>query len=103
MCKEHANCSFEFVIGRRRGNGMFAVKRVVAKHCGERRDTRARDGRTWKKRRAAGKLDNMIVLVRTKQEKPTPADVVKTAATQLGEVVPYMHQETRTCIEHRIL
>ena len=69
---------------------MFAVKRVVAKHCGERRDTRARDGRAWKKRHA-GKLDNMIVqVVRTKQEKPTPADVVKTAVTQLGEVVPYM-------------
>ena len=48
MCKEHVNCSFEFVIGRRRGDGMFAVKRVVAKQCGERRDTRARDGRAWK-------------------------------------------------------
>ena len=70
---------------------MFAVKRLVGRHCGERRDTRARDGRAWKKRRA-GKLDNMIVqVIRTKHDKPTPADVVKTAATQLGEVVPYMN------------
>jgi hypothetical protein len=70
---------------------MFAVKRIIGKHCGERRGTCARDGRSWKKRRA-GKLDNMIVQVlRTKQQKPTPADVVKTAATQMGEVVSYMN------------
>ena len=89
-CKEHVNCCFEFVIGRRRGDGMFAVKRIVGKHCGERRGALARGGRLWKKRRA-GKLNNMIVQVlRTKQQKPTPADIVKTAATQMGEVVPYM-------------
>jgi hypothetical protein len=89
-CKEHVNCSFEVIIGRRRGDGMFAVKKLLGKHSGERRDTLARGGRLWKKRRA-GKLDNMIVQVlRTKQQKPTPADVVKTAATHMGEVVPYM-------------
>jgi hypothetical protein len=44
MCKEHVKCSFEIIIGRRRGNGMFAVKQVVGKHCGERCNTRARDG-----------------------------------------------------------
>ena len=32
----------------------------------------------------------IVQVVRTKQEKPTPPDVVKMAATQLGEVVPYM-------------
>ena len=68
---------------------MFAVKRLVGRHCGERRDTRACDGQAWKKRRA-GKLDNMILqVIQTKQDKPTPADIIKTAATQLGEVVPY--------------
>ena len=80
---------------------MFAVKRLFGRHCVERRDTRARDGRAWKKRRS-GKLDNMIVqVIRTKQDKPTPADIVKTAATQLGKVMPYMsayrtlHSKTR--------
>ena len=70
---------------------MFSVKKIDARHSGdERRDARARDGRMWKQRRCE-KLDNMIVqVVRTKKEKPTPADVVKTAATQLGEVIPYM-------------
>ena len=101
VCKEHVNCCFEFVIGRHRGDGMFAVKQLVGRQCGERHDTRARDGRAWKKRRS-GKLDNMIVqVIRTKQDKPTPADIVKTAATQLGKVMPYMsayrtlHSKTR--------
>ena len=70
---------------------MFSVKRIDARHRGEWRDARARDGR-MRKQQCCGKLDkNMIVqVVRTKKEKPTPADVVKTAATQLGEVIPYM-------------
>ena len=69
---------------------MFSVKRIDAIQSGERRDARARDGRMWTQRRC-GKLDNMIVqVVRTKKEKPTPADVVRTAATQLGKVIPYM-------------
>ena len=83
-------CTFQVFVGKRRGDGMFSVKRIEARHSGERRDARARDGRMWKQRRS-GKLDSMIVqVVRTKKEKPTPADVVKTAATQLGEVIPYM-------------
>ena len=75
----------------RKGDGMFSVKRIDARrHSGELRDARTRDGRMWKQR-SCGKLDNMIVqVVRTKKEKPTSADVVKTAATQLGEVIPYM-------------
>ena len=70
---------------------MFSVKRIDARqHSGERGDARARDGRMWKQWRC-GKLDNMIVqVVRTKKEKPTPAIVVKTAVTQMGEVIPYM-------------
>ena len=90
VCKEHVKCTFQIFVGRRRGDGMFSVKRIDARHSRERRDARTRDGRMWKQRRS-GKLDNMIVqVVRTKKEKPTPADVVKTAATQLGEVIPYM-------------
>ena len=69
---------------------MFLVKRVIAHHSCVRRQSRAFDGRRHKKRRAH-KLDDMIVKVRnTKQERPTPADVIKTAATQSGEVVPYI-------------
>ena len=70
---------------------MFSVKKIDARHSGdERRDARARDGRMWKQRRCE-KLDNMIVqVVRTKKEKRTPADVVKTTATQLGDLIPYM-------------
>ena len=90
VCKEHVNCTFQIFVGRHRGDGMFSLKRIDARHSEEPRDARARDGQMWKQRRC-GKLDNMIVqVVRTKKEKPTPADVVKTAATQLGEVVPYM-------------
>ena len=90
VCKEHVNCTFQVFVGRRRGDGMFSVKRLDRKHSGERRDARAKDGRMWKERRC-GKLDNMIVqVIRTKKEKPTPADVVKTAATEHGQVIPYM-------------
>ena len=32
----------------------------------------------------------IVQVIQTKKEKPAPADVVKTAATQLGKVVPYM-------------
>ena len=70
---------------------MFSVKRLGARHCGERRGVRARDGRAWKKR-CAGKMDNMIVqVIRTEIEKSTPADIIKTVASaQLGDVVPIM-------------
>ena len=72
---------------------MFSVKRIDARHGGERRDARARDRRMWKQWRC-GKLDNMIVqVVRTRKEKPTPAEVVKTEATQLGDVIPCMTAE----------
>ena len=65
-------------------------KGVVADHGCVRRQPRAVDGRLHKKRRAH-KLGNMIVKVRnTKKERPTPADVINTAATQLGEVVSYI-------------
>ena len=50
VCKEHVNCSFAIVIGRRRGDGMFSVKRLVARHCGERLNARARNGWAWKNR-----------------------------------------------------
>ena len=69
---------------------MFLVKRVVGDHGCVRRQARAVDGRRHKKRRAH-KLGDMIVKVRnTKKERPTPADVIKTAATQSGEVVSYI-------------
>ena len=32
----------------------------------------------------------IVQVVRTKKEKRTPADVVKTTATQLGDLIPYM-------------
>jgi hypothetical protein len=90
VCKEHVHCTFQIFVGKRRGDGMFLVKRVIANHTRDRRQPRACDGRHWKKRRA-GKLDNMIVqVVKTKNERPTPADVIKTAATHSGEIVPYM-------------
>ena len=90
VCKEHLNCTFQILIGKRRGDGLYTVKRIQNSHSGERRSARASDGRQWKKRRV-GKLDNMIIqVIKTKKERPTPADIVKTAATQCGEVIPYM-------------
>jgi hypothetical protein len=65
------------------------LKRINNIHTGGRRSSRARDGRRWKERRV-GKLDNVIVQVlNTKKDKPVPADLVKTAATLNGDVVPY--------------
>jgi hypothetical protein len=90
VCKEHIDCTFQILIGKRRGDGLYSVKRIRHSHSGDRCSARARDGRQWKKRRV-GKLDNMIIqVINTKKERPTPADVVKTAATQCGEVIPYM-------------
>ncbi|KAI2505811.1 hypothetical protein MHU86_8587 [Fragilaria crotonensis] len=90
VCKEHIDCTFQIFVGRRRGDGMYLVKRVISEHSSVRRQPRALDGRRHKKRRA-NKLDEMIVKVRNmKKERPTPADVIKTAATQSGEVVPYI-------------
>jgi hypothetical protein len=91
VCKEHIYCTFQTFVGRRQGDGLFLVKRgAVADHGCVRRQPRAVDGRLHKKRRAH-KLGNMIVKVRnTKKERPTPADVINTAATQLGEVVSYI-------------
>jgi hypothetical protein len=90
VCKEHVNCTFQIYIGRRRLDGAYVVKRNITNHTVERCEPRARDGRQWKKRRA-GKLDDMIVqVVRTKKDRPTPADVIKTAASRDGEVITYM-------------
>jgi hypothetical protein len=90
VCKEHIDCTFQIFVGRRRGDGMFLVKRVVGDHGCVRRQARAVDGRRHKKRRAH-KLGDMIVKVRnTKKERPTPADVSETAAMQSGEVVSHI-------------
>ena len=73
VCKEHLDCTFQVFVGRYRGDGMFSVKRIDARHSGEGCNARAPDG--WmRKKQHCGKLDNMIVqVVRTKKEKPTPA------------------------------
>ena len=90
VCREHINCTFEIFVGKRRGDGMLLVKRVVATNTKERRQPLAVDGRQWKKRRA-GKLDNMIAEVRkSKNDNPTPADVIKTAATHSALIVSDM-------------
>ncbi len=63
--------------------------------------SRARDGRRWKERRA-GKLDNIIVQVRkTKKDAPIPPDVVKTAATSKGEVIPYSAEYRALTVESK--
>ena len=66
------------------------LKRIQNKRRGVHSASRARDGRRWKER-CAGKLDNIIIQVlETKKDAPIPADVVKTAATSKGEVIPYL-------------
>jgi hypothetical protein len=89
-CSEHLNCTYQILFGRRRSDGWFTLKRVNNKHLGIRRSSRARDGRRWKERRV-GKLNDVIVQVlKTKNDKPVPADIVKTAATRTNsEVIPY--------------
>jgi hypothetical protein len=65
------------------------LKRIQNKRRGVHSASRARDGRRWKER-CAGKLDNIIVqMLKTKKDAPIPADVVKTAVTSKGEVIPY--------------
>ncbi len=50
VCKEHIDCTFQIFVGRRQGDGMFFVKRVVADHSCVRRQPCAVDGRRHKKR-----------------------------------------------------
>jgi hypothetical protein len=65
------------------------LKRISNKQRGVRCASRAKDGWRWKERRA-GKLNGVVVQVlKTKKDKPVPANIVKTAATTCGEVVPY--------------
>jgi hypothetical protein len=91
VCKEHdVDCKFQICVGRRRVDGMFLVKRVIPNHTGDRWQALAVDGRRHKKRRAQ-KLDKMIVKVRNaKKEHPTPADVIRTAATHSVVFISYM-------------
>ena len=84
------NCTFQIYIGRRRLDGAYVVKRNITYHTVERCKPRARDGRQWKKCRA-GNLEDMIVqvVVQTKKDRPTPADVIKTAPSRDGELTTY--------------
>ena len=89
-CREHLDCHFQICFSRRQFDGMYGVSTIYKTHSDLRRPPRAADGRNWKKRRHA-KLDDIIgQVVRTKQGAPTPADVVKTAATHSGMIIPYM-------------
>ena len=90
QCVEHVNCTFRVLISKRRSDGMFCVRKISGVHSEVRRPKKAADGRKWKKRRN-GMLDDVIdQIVRTKKGTPTPADVVKTAATKSGLLVSYM-------------
>ncbi|KAI2492706.1 Protein FAR1-RELATED SEQUENCE [Fragilaria crotonensis] len=69
---------------------MFCVRKITGMHSEVCRPKQAADGRKWKKRRNAVLDDVIDQIVRTKKGAPTPADVVKTAATKSGVVVSYM-------------
>ena len=34
VCKEHLNCTFQILIGKRRGDGLYTVKRIQNSHSG---------------------------------------------------------------------
>ena len=85
------------------------MSRMKRRHTELRRPARAADGRNWKRRRHT-KLDAVVEqVVRTKDGIPTPADVIKTAATKSGMIVKYMtayraitgetHAQTRESIK----
>ena len=73
-------------------DGWFTLKWVNNKHLGIFRLSQARDGRRWKECRVGKLLNNVViqVLKTPKNDKPVPADIVKTAATRTNsEVIPY--------------
>jgi hypothetical protein len=81
-CREHIDCPFQILLSKRRSDGMFCVSRMKCRHAEMRRPTRAADGRNWKKRRHA-KLDDILEqVICTKSNDPTPADLIKLAATK---------------------
>jgi len=89
-CVAHKNCPFELYFGRTRGNGTFTLKRYDKLHACAPRDATASGGRSWKQRRA-GKLCKVVLEVgMTKDARPKPADVMKTAATKFKFEIPYM-------------
>ncbi len=86
------------------------MSRMKRRHTELRRPARAADGRNRKRRRHA-KLDAVVKqVVCTKDGIPTPADVIKTAATKSGMIVEYMtanraitgetHAQTRESIKN---
>jgi hypothetical protein len=91
QCMEHIDCPFRAVlISRRRSDGMLCVQKITGMHSEVCRPKQAADGRKWKKRQNAVLDDFIDQIVRTKKGAPTPADVVKTAATKSGVVISYM-------------
>ncbi len=90
QCMEHIDCPFCVLISRRRSDGMFCVRKITGIHSEVCRPKQAAGGRKWKKRQNAVLDDVIDQIVRTKKGAPTPADVVKTAATKSGDVISYM-------------
>ena len=78
---EHENCPFKFHIGRKRGGdgNTLVVKNMVALHKEKRRESKAKDGRKWKTRRA-GKYNTVIRRIRQHKDKPPSAGDVKPSA-----------------------
>ena len=89
-CREHLECPFQIRLSRRKADGSFVVSKMTTQHSNVRRNPKAKDGREWKKRCHSKLNDVLVQVLKTKDGRPTPADMIKTAANQSGIIVPYM-------------
>lgn len=89
VCKEHIGCPFFLKFGRRRRDSLIVLKTSNTKHMGPRRGLRAKGGRRWKKRNRVLMKNVYGRVITTKSDPPQAADMIKTAATMLGEDIKY--------------
>ena len=73
------------------------------KKVGKKKAARAADRRKWKKRWNTLLIEDIINhIIRTKKARPTPADLVKTAATKFGIILSYKTAYRALTHERRI-
>ena len=90
-CCGHVDCKFQLRFSRSIRHGYYSLRTKDKKlvHKSERVPPLARGGRRRKIRRR-GQLDDVWDrVITTKHAPPTPADIIKTAATMKNEIIPY--------------
>ena len=90
-CCGHVHCNFQLRFSKSKRDGYYSLRTKEKKlvHTFEKSPNLSSDRRKPKKRRR-GTLDDVLDrVITTKHALPTPADVIKTAATMNNEVLDY--------------